>query len=676
MPTFLQPFQQSLFQKAHLLLVTLLLGEGLWCQAAQTETAKSSRRPLGETLQEWERQVAAVRDAHTSTLNVLETASDLPAGFRGLRKDLDTLSKRLPVATSLEKLTEDARNIAQQISYHLPSGRVEAETASALDREVQATLRRATSLKAEISALQKELQETRAQLEKWQNAYHAFDFDPQRQEHIVRRLVSGRRDSLTEEIRLPLIPLEPENAPPLTAPQIQVSAPAAKPLLVTTETEDSPPSQQEQIRHPIPIAPPTAISAEDVLASLLETAVTRPEDSSAQAALNAACFSHLEQFGPQLLSSPFNAKESLSEHLLAHLESAARNKSQAAQQLLGMMHLTGRGRGLNYPRGVAYLRAASTQLKTKPTEPYGPGVTPEQCASSLPNVGTALFWLAESLLLGLMEQQPEAAADCYKQAVTLGDPLAHIRIRQLTATAATTSRQIMKPKLIGLVELHQVDLNDLESQLVMAQSIALEKKTPELPGTLQPSEETLRPFTGLKLASPEDTGLGALITSVLPASPAHQAGLRRGDLIVAVNTQSTASPESFQRIIEQTPAGEHLELRFLRAGGTAAETRLLLGTITAVTDDVFAVLDPIPLQASWNPSGVGFQIFSIKPGSSPAEAGLRPGDIVIGANDRYVRHWNDFAAALNPPQGMTTLIVQRHSSQGQPELLSVELLRR
>ncbi len=674
MPAFLQHFQQSLSQKVHLLLVATLLSEVLWCQAAQTETARSSRRPLGETLQEWERQVTAVRDAHTSTLNVLETASDLPDGFRGLRKDLDTLSKRLPVATSLDKLTEDARNIAQQISQHLPSGRVEAETASALDREVQATLRRASRLKAEISALQRELLETRAQLEKWQNAFHAFDFDPQRQEHIVRRLVSGRRESLIEEIRLPLIPLEPEDAPTVTAPQIQVSAPAAKPLLVTAE--DSPPSQQEQIRHPIPIAPPTAISPEDVLASLLETAVTRPEDSSAQAALNAACFSHLEQFGPQLLTSSFHAKESLSEHLLAHLESAARNKSQAAQQLLGMMHLTGRGRGLNYPRGVAYLRAASAQLKTKPTEPYGPGVTPEQCAGSLPNVGTALFWLAESLLLGLMEQQPEAAADCYKQAVTLGDPLAQIRIRQLTATAATTSRQVMKPRLIGLVELHQVDLNDLESQLVMSQSSELERKTPELPGTLPPSEETLRPFTGLRLASPEDSGLGALITSVLPASPAHQAGLRRGDLIVAVNTQSTASPESFDHILGKTSAGEPLVLRFLRTGGIAAETRLTLGTITAVTDDVFAVLDPIPVQASWNPSGVGFQIFSIKPGSSPAEAGLRPGDIVIGANDRYVRHWNDFAAALNPPQGMTTLIVQRHSSQGQPELISVELLRR
>lgn len=675
MPTFLQHFQQALLQKALLWLVALLLGEGLGCQAAQTETPASSRRPLGETLQEWERQVAAVRDAHSSTLNVLETASDLPAGFRSLRKDLDTLSKRLPVATLLEKFTEDARNIAQQILYHLPSGHIEAETASALDREVQVTLRRANLLKAEISALQKELQETRTQLEKWQNAYHAFDFDPLRQEHIVRRLVSGRRDSLTEEIRLPLIPLEPENDPTLTTPKIQVSAPGAKPLLVTTE--DSPPSQQEQIRHPFPIAPPTAISPEDVLASLLETAVTRPEDSSAQAALNAACFSHLEQFGPQLLTSHFNAKESLSEHLLAHLESAARNKSQAAQQLLGMMHLTGRGRGLNYPRGVAYLRAASTQLKTKPTEPYGPGVTPEQCADSLPSLGTALFWLAESLLLGLMEQQPEAAADCYKQAVTVGDPLAQIRIRQLTATATTTSRKVMNPRLIGLVELHQVDLNDLESQLAKTQTIAPERKAPELPGTLhQPSENTLRPFTGLRLASPEDSGLGALITSVLPASPAHQAGLRRGDLIVAVNTQSTASPESFLRILEQTPAGEHLELRFLRASGTAAETRLILGTITAVTEDVFAVLDPIPLQASWNPSGVGFQIFSITPGSSPAEAGLRPGDIVIGANDRYVRHWNDFAAALNPPQGMTTLIVQRHSSRGQPELISVELLRR
>lgn len=676
MPGFLQQTRQTLLHKVGLLLLTTLLWQPFAHLTAANEPSSSRRRPFSETLQEWAGQVTAVRDAHSSTLSVLEATPDLPAGFRGLRKDMATLSKRLPVEAALGKLAEEARNIARQIAETLPEGRVEAELASSLDREVLATIRRADRLQTEISALRKDLQETTAQLEKWQNAYYAFDFDPQRQDQIIRRLVARRRESLAQEMPLPRIPLDPENESDLNIAQVLLPAPTEAPTIETSE--ESPPSNEEQIRRPLAPFSPAEMSPTDVLASALEKAVTRPEDVEAQAALNAACFSHLEQFGPRLLASTFNAKDTLSDHLLAHLESAARQKSPAAQQLLGMMHLTGRGRGINYPRGVAYLRAASTQLRIKPAEPYGPGVTPEQAASCLPTVGTALFWLAESLLLGLMEQQPEAAADCYKQAVTVGDPLARSRIRQLTSasTATTSTRQMMNSRLTGLVELHQVDLSALESQLVLAHSVAAGKETSQPVAVVAPSDETLRPFTGLKLASSASAGLGALITSVTPASPAHRAGLQRGDLIVAVNTQSTSSPESFDSILEQTAAGEILELRFLRSGGVSAQARLVLGTITAVTDDVSAVLDPLPMQTRWNPTGVGFQIVSIKPGSLPAAAGLRPGDIVVGANDQPVRHWNEFAAALNPPQGMTTLIVQRHSTSGQPELLSVELLRR
>lgn len=644
--------------------------------------ATDSGRPPGVVIQEWELQVAAVRDAHASSLSILEAAPDLPAGFRGLRRDLDLLSRRLPEDKHLEQLTEEARKIASEISRVLPEGRVSPEAAGDLDKELIDIGRRAGKLRSEIAALQKDLVETGLQLQKWQNAYHAFDFDPRRQDHIVRRLVAARRAHLGEGEKLPQIALDPslEIIPAMLGSRgdaTEAPTQGETPLVKMPQEAEA-----EEIRRPLPVTEPffkAPASLEDPLVSALEQVVTRPDDSEAQAALNAACFAHLEHLGPRLLADTFNEKDSLSEHLMAHLESAARFKSPAAQQLLGIMHLTGRGRGINYPRGVAYLREASARLKANPEEPYGPGVTPAQCQTILPGVGTALFWLAESLLLGLMEQQPEAAATCYQQAAKAGDPRALARIHQLSSAAPVSGKKSGAPHYNGLVELHQVDLTALESRLISARGIPVEKKTPAKISKSEAAaseEESVLPFTGLELGTPNGSAPGVLVTSVMFCSPAHKAGLRRGDLIVEAGSHSTSTLDSFLRVIREFSAGENLPVRFLRPGERSRQAQISLGAVASVTDAVFAVLDPVPTPAAGNPDGVGFQIFKITPGSAPAAAGLRAGDIVVGANDRYLRHWNDFAAALNPPQGMTTLIVQRHSFTGQPKLLSVELLRR
>ena len=57
---------------------------------------------------------------------------------------------------------------------------------------------------------------------------------------------------------------------------------------------------------------------------------------------------------------------------------------------------------------------------------------------------------------------------------------------------------------------------------------------------------------------------GALVQRVLPQSPAEQAGLRRGDLVVAAAEQTVPDPAALLRLVEASSVGELLPLTVLR----------------------------------------------------------------------------------------------------------------
>jgi serine protease Do len=59
---------------------------------------------------------------------------------------------------------------------------------------------------------------------------------------------------------------------------------------------------------------------------------------------------------------------------------------------------------------------------------------------------------------------------------------------------------------------------------------------------------------------------GALIESVVEGSPAERAGVRKGDVIVAVNSQPVAAPPELTRRIAGTPPGTRVELSLVRKG--------------------------------------------------------------------------------------------------------------
>lgn len=59
---------------------------------------------------------------------------------------------------------------------------------------------------------------------------------------------------------------------------------------------------------------------------------------------------------------------------------------------------------------------------------------------------------------------------------------------------------------------------------------------------------------------------GAVVADVRPASPAERAGLRRGDIIVAVDEQPVGSIEELAARIQQRRPGDEVLVEFIRAG--------------------------------------------------------------------------------------------------------------
>ena len=55
-----------------------------------------------------------------------------------------------------------------------------------------------------------------------------------------------------------------------------------------------------------------------------------------------------------------------------------------------------------------------------------------------------------------------------------------------------------------------------------------------------------------------------MITTVLPASPAYQAGLKRGDIITAIDQQPVKSKESFTTMLYSYTADNTIALSVFR----------------------------------------------------------------------------------------------------------------
>jgi serine protease Do len=144
---------------------------------------------------------------------------------------------------------------------------------------------------------------------------------------------------------------------------------------------------------------------------------------------------------------------------------------------------------------------------------------------------------------------------------------------------------------------------------------------------------------------------GVVVTSVFEGDPAHQAGLKVGDIIIKIGGAVVDSPNTLIRIIGTITPGQTINLDILRNGkGKTVPVKLeskkkktrLLASLTP-SDSLalgFSVKDD-PL-AENNP-----KVATVKSGSYADSKGMQVGDQILAVNGETVENQHEFESVLS-----------------------------
>ncbi len=125
---------------------------------------------------------------------------------------------------------------------------------------------------------------------------------------------------------------------------------------------------------------------------------------------------------------------------------------------------------------------------------------------------------------------------------------------------------------------------------------------------------------------------GALVLKVSPGSPAAEAGLREKDVIVAIGGHPVAAREDVTTALYTAAAGAPVDAEVRRGDQTV---RLRLRAIHPPQGLGLEVLER-SVGLTVEPARGGLAIRRVASGSVAAERGLRPGDVILGANGQQI----------------------------------------
>ena len=150
-----------------------------------------------------------------------------------------------------------------------------------------------------------------------------------------------------------------------------------------------------------------------------------------------------------------------------------------------------------------------------------------------------------------------------------------------------------------------------------------------------------------------NNNFGALITGIEEDTPAQKAGLKRGDLIVALNNKEIKSASELKNKVGSFAPNTKVTIKFLR--DKQLQSRIVtLGTLSGVSPDgsvSYAGLEVQNIDASLrsqlriSPTVEGVFVSNVDPSSKAGQLGILKGDIIIQVENKEIKNINEFKKA-------------------------------
>jgi S1-C subfamily serine protease len=176
---------------------------------------------------------------------------------------------------------------------------------------------------------------------------------------------------------------------------------------------------------------------------------------------------------------------------------------------------------------------------------------------------------------------------------------------------------------------------------------------------------------------------GVMVNQIYPGGPAESAGLKRGDIITAINGKPVDDPGSLRFRLATLPIGGQATLDVVRdrqplqlrvslvapPENPPAQKTLLTGEQPLAGATVAnlspALAEQLQIETDWR----GVIIVQIRRGSPADRLGLQEGDLILKVNERRTASVGELEAALRAADGRWVVTFSR---DGQTQTLQIE----
>ncbi len=159
---------------------------------------------------------------------------------------------------------------------------------------------------------------------------------------------------------------------------------------------------------------------------------------------------------------------------------------------------------------------------------------------------------------------------------------------------------------------------------------------------------------------------GALVSQVVPGSPAEKAGIEQGDVIVEFDGKEVPASKDLPRMVASTPVGKAVTLKLWR-NGKVLDRQVKVGEMEEKVEITKAPshkslgitvqnLTPEIAKGLGLKKETGVVVTRVEPGSAAADAGIQTGDVIREVNRKPIKDVEDFSQKVEKAKGQDNVL--------------------